>query len=189
MTSTNLESHLDALASQIALCQQGEIAEPNTWIERFGVTKSNGKRYWYFRLMSATAKRSKTGKIQGRFKCYLGSARSAKYKAAKAAIERRNHLRHLQKQYQRLLTAQKQAKGKSSLVSGGSADTKKGNSRPPLTHDQNGDELLAQLQQRLQAMSEQYEALVTAFQQQQSIWEARLRELEGLLGARSIAHA
>ena len=187
MTSTNLKSHLDALASQIALCQQEEIAEPNTWIERFSVTKSNGKRYWYFRLMSATAKRSKTGKIQGRFKCYLGSARSAKYKAARAAISRRNHLRHLQKQYQRLLMAQKQAEDKSSSVSGGSAYTKKVNSRPPLTHNQNGNDLLAQLQQQLQAMSEQYEALVAVFQQQQQSLGARLREIEGLLVAREIA--
>jgi hypothetical protein len=45
---------------------------------------------------------------------------------------------------------------------------------------------LAQLQHQLQAMSEQYEALVTAFQQQQSIWDARLREIEGLLVAREI---
>jgi len=182
MSPTNIESRLSALASEMALIQQAGVAEPNTWIERFSVTKSNGKRYVYFRLMEGTTKRSRSGKIQGKFKRYLGSASSAKYKAAKVAIDRRNQLRYLQKQYQRLVAAQelliqKQTGCQPKSVSVGSV-TSKVKSKPALTHGQNQ---LAVLQQKLIAVIRQYEAMTAVIEQQQQMWEVLIREIEGLL--------
>ncbi|MFP5273961.1 hypothetical protein [Coleofasciculus sp.] len=183
MSPTNIESRLCALASEIALIQQEEVAEPNTWIERFDVSKSNGKRYVYFRLMEGTTKRSRSGKIQGKFKRYLGSASSAKYKAAKAAIDRRNQLRYLQKQYQRLVAAgepvsQKRTGCQPQSVSVGSGGLNE-KSKPSLTYGQNQ---LAVLQQKLIAVIRQYEAMMKVFQQQQQMWEVLMRDIEGLFG-------
>jgi hypothetical protein len=134
------------------------INSRTTWIERFSVTKSNGKRYVYFRLMEGTTKRSRSGKIQGKFKRYLGNASSAKYKAASSAIDRRNQLRYLQKQYQRLAVlkesvSQKRAGCQPKSVSVGSGRSKE-KSKPSLTHGQNQ---LAVLQQKLIAVIRQME--------------------------------
>ena len=63
----------------------------------------NGKRYEYYRLMKACNRYSKTGKIQGQVEKYLGKLGSKLYKRFKAAIERRNELKRLQRIYQRLL--------------------------------------------------------------------------------------
>lgn len=182
MSPTNIESRLSALASEMALIQQAGVAEPNTWIERFSVTKSNGKRYVYFRLMEGTTKRSRSGKIQGKFKRYLGSASSAKYKAASSAIDRRNQLRYLQKQYQRLVAIQEQMSQeqtgcKSKSVSVGKVEEKP-SAKPSLTHGQNQ---LVQLQQKLIAVIGQYEAMTAVIEQQQQMWKVLIREIEGLL--------
>jgi len=182
MFPTNIESRLCSLASEMALVQQAGVAEPNTWIERFSVTKSNGKRYVYFRLMEGTTKRSRSGKIQGKFKRYLGSVSSAKYKAAKAAIDRRNQLRYLQKQYQRLvaiqeLLSQERTGCKSKSVSVGSV-TSKVKFQPSLTYGQNQ---LAVLQEKLISVIRQHEAMMAVIEQQQQMWEVLIREIEGLL--------
>ncbi len=80
----------------------GEIAAPNTWIQKFYVPK-NGKRYEYYRLMKACSRKSKTGKIQGQIERYLGKLGSKLYKRFTAAIDRRNQLQKLEKIYQKLL--------------------------------------------------------------------------------------
>ncbi|MGF1488092.1 MAG: hypothetical protein ACFBSE_13470, partial [Prochloraceae cyanobacterium] len=67
------------------------------------VKKSNGKKYWYYRLLEACERRSKTGSIQGKVKLYLGNKHSSKYKTYKQAIRRRNELKWLEKRYKELL--------------------------------------------------------------------------------------
>lgn len=100
---TPLIQQLEALVSEIAaLKASGEIAAANTWIAQFVVTKPNGKRYVYYRLMQADTKRSPSGKIQGKFLCYLGKASSSKYTRCVEAIKRRNQLQRLEREQARL---------------------------------------------------------------------------------------
>lgn len=79
------------------------IAPAQTWIQKYYVKKSNGKKYYYYRLMEATNRRSRTGKIQGSVKLYLGNKNSSKYIEYKAAIRRRNELKFLQSRYEELM--------------------------------------------------------------------------------------
>ncbi|MGF1486334.1 MAG: hypothetical protein ACFBSE_04395 [Prochloraceae cyanobacterium] len=85
------------------LRSQGKVAPPRTWIQKFVVPKKNGKKYYYYRLMEATNKKSPSGAIQGKLKLYLGNKHSSKYLSYKAAIERRNELQTLERRYSQLM--------------------------------------------------------------------------------------
>ncbi|MGF1490827.1 MAG: hypothetical protein ACFBSE_27370 [Prochloraceae cyanobacterium] len=85
------------------LRSQGKVAPPRTWIQKFVVPKKNGKKYFYYRLMEATNKKSPSGAIQGKLKLYLGNKHSSKYLSYKAAIERRNELQTLERRYSQLM--------------------------------------------------------------------------------------
>ncbi|MGF1485489.1 MAG: hypothetical protein ACFBSE_00040 [Prochloraceae cyanobacterium] len=85
------------------LRSQGKVAPPRTWIQKFVVPKKNGKKYYYYRLMEATNKKSPSGAIQGKLKLYLGNKDSSKYLSYKAAIERRNELQALERRYSQLM--------------------------------------------------------------------------------------
>ncbi len=99
MNIEGLESRLGFIKQRITQIEaEGSIAPPRTWIHRYYVPKK-GKKYWYYRLMVATDRKSKTGSIQGKVKQYLGNAKSDKYKELRAAIERRNELQVLQRRY------------------------------------------------------------------------------------------
>ena len=100
---SQLQQRLNAIFQQMTqLRNSGEIAPDNTWIQKFYVPK-NGNRYEYYRLMKACERKSKTGKVQGKVEQYLGNLGSKLYKRFKAAIDRRNQLKRLQRIYQRLL--------------------------------------------------------------------------------------
>ena len=88
---------------------QGKIAPPLTWIQKYYVQKANGKKYYYYRLLEATNRRSCTGSIQGKVKLYLGNKHSSKYHTYKAAIRRRNELKWLEKRYQQLMNLYEKA--------------------------------------------------------------------------------
>ena len=109
---------------------QGSVAPPQTWIQKYYVSKANGKKYYYYRLLEATNRRSCTGSIQGKVKLYLGNKHSSKYHTYKAAIGRRNELKSLKKRYQQLMGLYKKAisklvsQGKTSEVSQRAADFK-----------------------------------------------------------------
>ena len=87
----------------------GLVAPPQTWIQKYYVKKSNGKKYYYYRLMEATSLRSRTGKIQGKVRLYLGNRHSSKYKTYKGAITRRNELKYLQSRCDRLMAMYQKA--------------------------------------------------------------------------------
>ncbi|MDJ0718238.1 MAG: hypothetical protein QNJ54_29100 [Prochloraceae cyanobacterium] len=111
---SNIEQRLSFISQRMQqIRNSGEVAAPNTWIQKFYVPK-NGKRYEYYRLMKACSRKSKTGKIQGQIERYLGKLGSQLYKRFTAAISRRNQLQKLEKIYQKLL-----ALLESELVSGG----------------------------------------------------------------------
>ncbi|MDJ0717791.1 MAG: hypothetical protein QNJ54_26815 [Prochloraceae cyanobacterium] len=111
---SNIEQRLNFIDQRIQqIRNSGEIAAPNTWIQKFYVPK-NGKRYEYYRLMKACGRKSKTGKIQGQIERYLGKLGSKLYKRFTAAIDRRNQLQKLEKIYQKLLAILQ-----SEIVSGG----------------------------------------------------------------------
>ncbi|WP_198648872.1 hypothetical protein [Cyanothece sp. BG0011] len=42
-----------AIKARIAQLRQGKVAPPNTWIGTTSITKKNGKRYTYYRLLKA----------------------------------------------------------------------------------------------------------------------------------------
>lgn len=117
---------MDTAARIAALHQQiqkiesdGEVAAPKTWISSFVVPKPNGKRYTYYRLMSVSSKR-RNKKKTAVMKCYLGNAKSAEYKRALAAIERRNFLQLLLRQIKKLEALA--SKEVPALVSGGNTE-------------------------------------------------------------------
>ena len=114
-------ARIAALQQQIQVLESdGEVAAPNTWISSFVVPKPNGKRYTYYRLMSASPKR-RNKKKTAVMKRYLGNAKSAKYKRALAAIERRNQIQLLLRQIKKLEA--KALKEASVEVSGSNTDT------------------------------------------------------------------
>ncbi|MGK7874745.1 MAG: hypothetical protein AB4426_16000, partial [Xenococcaceae cyanobacterium] len=103
MSTDFLQKRLNLLHSQISsIRNSGEVAPPNTWIQKFIVPKKNGAKYVYYRLMEACTRKSKTGKIQGKVKLYLGKLGSRLHKRYRAAIARRNKLQRLEKQYEKL---------------------------------------------------------------------------------------
>ncbi len=87
----------------------GKIAAPRTWIQKYVVPKKNGKKYYYYRLMEATNKRSPSGAIQGKLKLYLGGASNRLYRIYKEAIARRNELQLLQRRYNKLMALYRKA--------------------------------------------------------------------------------
>ena len=62
--------------------------------------KNQGKKYIYYRLIEATNNRSCSGKIQGKFKLYLGKKNSSLYNSWFSAISRRNKIKSLIRQKQ-----------------------------------------------------------------------------------------
>ncbi len=101
-----LEEQITALRHRIEeIRAEGSIAPDHTWINEFqaGSKRKDGYKYYtYYKLMEATEKKSKTGKIQGRQIAYLGKASSRKYQEAKEAIDRRNEIQRLEHKIQRL---------------------------------------------------------------------------------------
>jgi hypothetical protein len=91
-----------AIKARIAqLKAQGKVAPPNTWIGTTSITKKNGKRYTYYRLMKAYYPPAtqdnpnptrKTKMVQ-----YLGTKESMAYQEMKEAIQRRNEIQRLEK--------------------------------------------------------------------------------------------
>ncbi|MGF1486952.1 MAG: hypothetical protein ACFBSE_07550 [Prochloraceae cyanobacterium] len=99
-----LEIRIGFIRQQIdRIHAEGIVAPARTWIQKYYVKKSNGKKYWYYRLLEACRRRSKTGSIQGKVKLYLGNKHSSKYKTYKQAIRRRNELKWFEKRYKELL--------------------------------------------------------------------------------------
>ena len=96
-----------ALQARIAqLRSQGKVADPNTWIGTTSITKKNGKRYTYYRLMKAVYPPAtednpnptrKTKMVQ-----YFGTADSEAYKEMQDAIARRNEIQRLERKLQNL---------------------------------------------------------------------------------------
>ena len=118
MNLEGLEIRLAFLREQMDnIRSSGELAPAGTWIQKYEVPKKNGKKYYYYRLMEATNKKSKTGSIQGKVKLYLGNAKNKLYKRFKLAISRRNQLKLLQRRYDKLMALYKAALSK--VVSSG----------------------------------------------------------------------
>ncbi|HAC65107.1 MAG TPA: transposase [Cyanothece sp. UBA12306] len=96
-----------ALKARIAqIRSQGIVAPPNTWIGTTSITKKNGKRYTYYRLMKAvpstpTEDNPKPSPKTKMVK-YLGSKDSRAYQEMKKAIVRRNEIARLLKKLQAL---------------------------------------------------------------------------------------
>ncbi len=100
-----LEDRMSFINKRMAeIRAEGKIAPSRTWIQKFVVPKKNGKRYYYYRLMEACDKKSKSGSIQGKLKLYLGNKHNPKYHTYKAAIRRRNELQELKRRYDKLTT-------------------------------------------------------------------------------------
>ncbi len=98
-----LEDRMSFINKRMAeIRAEGKIAPSRTWIQKFVVPKKNGKRYYYYRLMEACDKKSKSGSIQGKLKLYLGNKHNPKYHDYKAAIRRRNELQELKRRYDKL---------------------------------------------------------------------------------------
>ncbi len=118
MNLESLEIRLAFLREQMDnIKASGEVAPAGTWIHKYVVPKKNGKKYYYYRLMKATNKKSKTGSIQGKVNLYLGNAKNKLYKRFKLAISRRNQLKLLQRRYDKLIAVYKAALSK--VVSSG----------------------------------------------------------------------
>jgi hypothetical protein len=167
---------------------EGEVAAANTWISSFVVPKANGKHYTYYRLMEAAPKSNSSGK-QGvaKMKCYLGTAKSPKYKRAKIAIARRNQIQLLTKQIKQLealaLKEENQAAAALSVrerVSGG--NLKKPITQPPLTNQPTPREW-QQLQQELNRLNEHTQQLVEALNQERAHRKAITQEIASLKAA------
>ena len=92
LASVDLESakkRLELITQEMAAIKaSGEVAAPKTWIAKYAVPRK-GKKYYYYRLMEARERKSKSGKIQGQTKLYLGNSESELYLHHRAAIERR----------------------------------------------------------------------------------------------------
>ncbi|MDJ0719952.1 MAG: hypothetical protein QNJ54_38005 [Prochloraceae cyanobacterium] len=87
----------------------GKVAPAKTWIQKYYVKKPSGKKYYYYRLLEATNRKSSTGKIQGKVRQYLGNKHSSKYHTYKAAIQRRNELKFLLCRYEQLMAIYEKA--------------------------------------------------------------------------------
>jgi hypothetical protein len=102
----NEQEQIETLRQRIQKIRaEGPVAADSTWIAPFraGSKRKDGYKYFdYYKLMEATEKRSKTGKIQGRQIAYLGNANNRKYQEAKVAIDRRNEIQRLEAEIKRL---------------------------------------------------------------------------------------
>ena len=105
LASVDLESakkRLELITQEMAAIKaSGEVAAPKTWIAKYAVPRK-GKKYYYYRLMEARERKSKSGKIQGQTKLYLGNSESELYLHHRAAIERRQQLKSLEREYNKL---------------------------------------------------------------------------------------
>lgn len=100
---SKIRDELNSISQQIErIRNSGEVAAPNTWIQKFSVPH-NGKRYEYYRLMKASERKSITGKIQGQVEKHLGKLGSKSYLRHRQAIDRRNQIQKLEKIQQKLL--------------------------------------------------------------------------------------
>ncbi|EAZ88141.1 hypothetical protein [Crocosphaera chwakensis] len=96
-----------AIKARIAqLRSQGKVAPPNTWIGTSSITKKNGKRYTYYRLMKAyyppATKNNPNPTRKTKMVQYLGTKESVAYQEMKEAIARRNEIRRLQRKLYKL---------------------------------------------------------------------------------------
>ncbi len=100
MSQATIKARINQLRSQ------GTVAPPNTWIGTTSITKKNGKRYTYYRLMTAYYPPAtednpnptrKTKMVQ-----YLGTKDSLAYQEMKDAIKRRNEIQRLEKKLYKL---------------------------------------------------------------------------------------
>ncbi len=94
------------LARIAQLRSQGKVAAPKTWIGTTSITKKNGKRYTYYRLMkavypSATEDNPNPTRSTKMLR-YLGTKESVAYKEMKEAIARRNEIQRLERKLQSL---------------------------------------------------------------------------------------
>ena len=98
----NLSQRLASLQNQINQLKAQFVAPPKTWIVKYYVEK-NGQKYYYYRLMEASEKKSRKGDMRGKVKLYLATKRNPKYLRYKKAVERRRQLKELERRYKRLL--------------------------------------------------------------------------------------
>ncbi|MGK7955769.1 MAG: transposase [Crocosphaera sp.] len=88
------------------LRSMGKVAAPNTWIGTTSITKKNGKRYTYYRLMKAVYAPATKDKPNPSRKTkmvkYLGTKDSTAYKEMQQAIARRNEIQRLERKLQSL---------------------------------------------------------------------------------------
>ncbi len=96
-----------AILARIAqLRSQGKVAAPNTWIGTTSITKKNGKRYTYYRLMKAVyspaTEDNPNPSRKTKMVKYLGTKDSVAYKEMQAEIARRNEIQRLERKLQSL---------------------------------------------------------------------------------------
>ena len=96
-----------AIQARIAqLRSQGKVAAPNTWIGTTSITKKNGKRYTYYRLMKGVytpaTEENPTPSRKTKMVQYLGTKDSTAYKEMQAEIARRNEIQRLERKLQSL---------------------------------------------------------------------------------------
>ncbi|ACK73956.1 hypothetical protein PCC7424_5376 (plasmid) [Gloeothece citriformis PCC 7424] len=137
----------DSITRQIQqLEKSGEVAQANTWISSYVVTKKSGKSYRYYRLMKTY--RDDEGKLKRKMVKYLGSESSTNYKNMKQAIARRNKIQQLYRKLKRLV-GQQRARGQQGIRRGSSSAT-------TLIGDK---ALLLSLQHQLQVLTSRFEEL------------------------------
>ncbi|EAZ90083.1 transposase [Crocosphaera chwakensis] len=143
-----------AIKARIAQLRQGKVAPPNTWIGTTSITKKNGKRYTYQRLMIAyyppatednPNPQRKTKMVQ-----YLGTKESTAYQEMVEAIKRRNEIQKLEKKLRNL---EKQ-------VSVASSQRRQQDKQPALT------KLVGELIAQVQGLVEEIAWMKEQFQQQ-----------------------
>ncbi|EAZ89373.1 hypothetical protein [Crocosphaera chwakensis] len=88
------------------LRSQGKVAPPNTWIGTSSITKKNGKRYTYYRLMKAyyppATKDNPNPQRKTKMVQYLGTVESIAYREMVKAIARRNEIQRLERKLYKL---------------------------------------------------------------------------------------
>lgn len=94
----------------LTLKSQGNVAEPNTWISSYTVTKKDSKKtYTYFRVMQGY-KDEKGGK-KARVVKYLGKEGSKSHREAQKAIALRNQIQKLERKMTQLKREKKTVRG------------------------------------------------------------------------------
>ncbi|WP_107670131.1 transposase [Cyanothece sp. BG0011] len=100
MSQTAIKARIHQLKAQ------GKVAPPNTWIGTTSITKKNGKRYTYYRLMKAyyppATKDNPNPTRKTKMVQYLGSKESTAYQEMKEAIKRRNEIQELERKLYKL---------------------------------------------------------------------------------------